>query len=185
MTGATLRHDAFVYDCETEFAERMAPFLKTGLERGECTVAVTTSANCAVLRDALGAASERVSFVDRDEWYVRPANVIAGYDKTLREQLQRGAPAVRVIGEVRFGATPEEWAEWTAYESILNRAFADQPAWIVCPYDARVLPDPVMEAASRTHPHRFAETRHESPHYDEPEHLVRALAPEPAPLGHL
>jgi anti-sigma regulatory factor (Ser/Thr protein kinase) len=185
MTAASLRHDAFVYDSDADFAARMVPFLETGLDAGESAVAVTTRANCALLRDALGAASEHVSFVDRDEWYLRPANVIAGYDKTLRESFKRGAPAVRVVGEVRFGTTPREWAEWTAYESILNRAFADQPAWIVCPYDARALDPSVVQGASLTHSHRLADARHESPHYDDPERLVRALTPEPMPLPNL
>jgi anti-sigma regulatory factor (Ser/Thr protein kinase) len=182
---ARLRHDAFVYGSETEFAERMVPFLEAGLEQDESTVAVTTRENCTILRDALGRASERVSFVDRDEWYVRPANVIAGYDKTLRERLLGGAPAVRVVGEVQFGATPQEWDEWTAYESILNRAFAGQPAWIVCPYDARALPDTVLQSALKTHPHCLADKRYESPHYDDPAHVVRAMTPEPAPLTEL
>jgi anti-sigma regulatory factor (Ser/Thr protein kinase) len=148
-------------------------------------VAVTTRANCALLREALGAASEHVSFVDRDEWYVRPANVIAGYDKTLRERLLGGASEVRVVGEVGFGTTPREWAEWTVYESLLNHAFADRPAWIVCPYDARVLPETVVTGASRTHPHGFAEVPHQHGHYDDPEHLVRALTPDPVPLADL
>jgi hypothetical protein len=78
-----------------------------------------------------------------------------------------------VIGEVQFGSTPEEWAEWTAYESILNRAVADQPAWIVCPHDARALPEAVVENASRTH----------GPMHDDPDELVRALTPDPAPAS--
>jgi len=109
-------------------------------------------------------------------------NSIAAYDNTLRQRLQGGAPALRVVGEVNFGPTPREWAEWTAYESILNCAFADQPAWIVCPYDARVLPEQIVQGALKTHPHRFADTHGESADYDAPEHLVRALTPQPAPV---
>jgi anti-sigma regulatory factor (Ser/Thr protein kinase) len=182
ITVAQLRHDAFVYDSDAEFTDRMVPFIETGLARGESTIAVTTLANCALLRDALGASSERVSFVDRDAWYVHPAKTIAAYDKTLRDCLLGDVPALRVIGEVNFGRTPEEWAQWTAYESILNRAFADQPAWIVCPYDARALPEQIVEDASRTHPHSFAHPDHVGSHYDDPEHVVRALAPRPAAL---
>jgi len=182
---ALLRHDAFVYDSDTDFVDRMAPFLRAGLDDGESAVAVTTPANCALLREALGPAGERVSFVDRDRWYDRPAKVIAGYDKTLRDSLRAGAPAVRVVGEVQFGATPREWAEWTAYEAIINRAFANRPAWIVCPYDARVLPDKILEGATRTHPHVLTDAWHESSHYGEPADVVRALTPPPEPLEEL
>ncbi len=167
-----LRHDAFVYSSDEEFAGRMAPFVKAGLKRGESVVTVTTRANCDLLREALGEASERVSFLDRDDWYTRPAHTVAGYSRTLRHALRNGAPGVRVIGEVQFGISPQEWAEWTAYESILNRAFADEPAWIVCPYDARTLPDHVVEGAAHTH----------GPDRDDTEELVRALTPEPQPL---
>ena len=181
--GARLRHDAFVYDSDDAFAGRMAAFLEEGVDEGVSAVAVTTRANCALLREALGAASGRVSFIDRDEWYVRPANVIAGYDKALRERLRGGASEVRVVGEVSFGATPREWAEWTLYESLINHAFADRPAWIVCPYDARVLPQAIVDDASRTHPHGFANGP--CAHYDDPVHLVRALTPDPVPLADL
>ncbi len=177
-----LRHDAFVYDSDAAYADRLVPFLATALEDGEAAVAVTTRANCALLRDGLGDDAERVSFVDRDEWYVRPAQVIAGFDRTVRERLRAGAQAVSVVGEVRFGATPREWAEWTAYESIINRAFAGQPAWIVCPYDARVLPDAVLDGAARTHPHVLTDAWRTSVRYHDPEELVRELTPEPEPL---
>jgi anti-sigma regulatory factor (Ser/Thr protein kinase) len=185
MAATLLRHDAFVYDSETQFADRMVPFIGAGLEQGEAAVAVTTPANCNLLREALGAASERVLFVDRDQWYDRPARVIAGYDRTLRESALAGVPGVRVVGEVQFGETPRDWAEWTAYESIINRAFADRPAWIVCPYDARALPDAIVENAVKTHPHSMGAARHENTHYDDPAHLVRTLTPEPAPLADL
>lgn len=170
-----LRHDAFVYDSDQEFAERIAPFAEEGIEQGAAVVTITTRSNCGLLRDVLGDASEHVSFVDRDQWYVRPAHTVAGYHRTVRRALMAGAPGVRVVGEVQFGTSPEEWAEWTAYESVLNRAFADQPAWIVCPYDARVLPDQVLEGAAHTH----------GPEHDDPTEFVRALTPQPLPLSGL
>jgi anti-sigma regulatory factor (Ser/Thr protein kinase) len=182
MSLATLRHDAFVYESDDEFVERMVPFVQAGLAEGEAVVAVTTLRNGAVLREALGSDAEGVTFKDRDEWYVRPAQVIAGYDKTLRDRLRAGAPAVRVIGEVQFGTTPREWQEWTAYEAILNRAFAHRPAWIVCPYDARALPDSVIRHAAHTHPQVMTDVSRRSELYEEPADLVRSLTHEPEPL---
>jgi len=111
--------------------------------------------------------------------------VIAGYDKTLRDLLRAGAPRVRVVGEVQFGSTPAEWDEWTVYESLLNRAFAARPVWIVCPYEARTLPDAVMLGAAHTHSQVVTDEWHDSPHYDDPEQLVRALTPAPEPLPQL
>jgi anti-sigma regulatory factor (Ser/Thr protein kinase) len=87
--------------------------------------------------------------------------------------VRAGAPRVRAIGEVAFGTTPEEWAEWTAYEAILNRALARHPAWVVCPYDARVLPDRVVQDAAHTHAGEHDEA------------LLRALMTELEPLPEL
>ena len=178
MTFTSLRHDAFVYESDDEFVAGMAPFVRSGLEDGEAVVAVTTLRNGAGLRDALGSDAEGVTFIDRDEWYVRPAQVIAGYDRTLRDRLRAGAPAVRVVGEVQFGTTPREWEQWTAYEAILNRAFAHRPAWIVCPYDARTLPDSVVHHAAHTHPQVMTDVSRRSDLYEDPADLVRALTPE-------
>jgi anti-sigma regulatory factor (Ser/Thr protein kinase) len=185
VSVTSLRHDAFVYESDDAFVDRMVPFVEWGLRQGEAVVAVTTLRNGALLRDALGAGADGVSFVDRDKWYVRPAQVIAGYDETLRDCLRGGAPAVRVVGEVQFGTTPREWEEWTAYEAILNRVFADRPAWIVCPYDARALPESVVQHAAHTHPQVLTDELRASVDYEHPEDVVRSLTPEPEPLGGL
>jgi hypothetical protein len=180
-----LRHDAFVYESDEVFIDRMVPFLTDGLAAGDATVAVTTRANVGVLRDALGPAAQGVSFRDRDEWYSRPAKVLAGYDRTLRDLLRGGAPRVRVVGEVQFGATPDEWDEWAVYESLLNHVFAERAAWIVCPYDARALPDAVVLGAAHTHSQVLTDEWRASPHYDDPAQLVHALTPPPDPLPQL
>ena len=185
MNTETLRHEAFVYDSDDEFVGRMASFLEDGLAEGAAAMAVTTRANWASLRDALGARAKRVSFTDRDSCYVRPAMAIASYDTTLRHHLLSGAPSVRVIAEVQFGPTPEEWDEWTAYEAIANRAFADHAAWIVCPYDARILPEQVLEGAWHTHAEVCIESSEASPHFDDPGQLVRSLTPAHQPLPEL
>src|SRR3954468_4700733 len=141
-----LRHDAFVYDSPDRFLEQVAPFLEAGLGEEASTVAVTTEDRCDLLREALGKQSDRVSFIESNSWYLRPATAIAGYHATLQRLARAGAPSVRVVGEGAFGSAPEGWNEWSAYESILKRTFAAQKAWIVCPYDASVLPAELIES---------------------------------------
>jgi anti-sigma regulatory factor (Ser/Thr protein kinase) len=185
MSIPKLRHNAFVYDSDDDFVGRMATFLAEGLHEGESAVAVTTRSNRALLRDALGTTSERVTFIDRDAWYVRPATTIAAYHTTLSDLERRGAASIRVVAELQFGPTPVEWNEWMTYEAISNRALAEHPAWIVCPYDARVLPEQVIEGAWRTHPEVIADARPTTPPFDEPEDVVRDLAREHEPLAKL
>lgn len=185
MSISGFRHEAFLYESDDEFVGQMAAFLGAGLDEGASGLAVTTRSNCALLRDALGAASERVRFVNRDDWFFRPAKTIAAYDATLTGLARDGAASIRVVGEVQFGPTAEEWREWTAYEAILNRALAEHPAWFVCPYDRRALPEQVVEDAARTHPEVLTETRQTSARFASPEETVRDLTPAHEPLDEL
>jgi anti-sigma regulatory factor (Ser/Thr protein kinase) len=116
---------------------------------------------------------------------VRPVTTIANFDATLRQRFRSGASTVRAIGEVQFGPTPAEWRTWTAYEGMVNRALAEHPAWIVCPYDARVLPDAVLDAAWDAHPHVITDDRRASSRYHEPEELVASLTPAAVALPQL
>lgn len=50
LSGTTLRHDAFVYESDEEFADRMTPFAVAGLRDGEAVVAVTTAHNARASR---------------------------------------------------------------------------------------------------------------------------------------
>jgi anti-sigma regulatory factor (Ser/Thr protein kinase) len=180
MSGTGLRHSAFVYESDADFVETMAPFISAGLDEGSPVVAVTTRGNCARLSSELGPAAKDVSFIDRDSWYVRPARTIAAYEARLRDLVQGGAEAIRVVGEVQFGPTHVEWDDWTAYEAVSNLAFAEYPARIVCPYDARALPDKVLEDAWRTHPGILGEDEHDHSRHEPPEDLVRGLRPRPS-----
>ncbi|HVT78022.1 MAG TPA: sensor histidine kinase [Acidimicrobiales bacterium] len=176
MTAApcTFDHDAFVYDSDDGYVEALAPSIGAALQDGRPVVAVVDERHASLLRAALGPSAQDVSWVDAVDWYRRPARTIAGYDRTLRST-PRGA---FVIGEVQFGSTPHEWAEWTRYEAVLNRVFAHYEAHVVCPYDARVLPGSVVADAERTHPHMFGRTgRCPSEHYIEPEALFAAFGP--------
>jgi anti-sigma regulatory factor (Ser/Thr protein kinase) len=184
--GPGLRHNAFIYDSDDAYVARLAPFLQEGVEAGEACVAVVTRPQWAMLREALGgSAASEVSFTDRESFYVRPARAVARYEQTLRRLVGGGASSVRVIGEVQFGPTREEWEEWTAYEAILNHALAGWPAWIICPYDTQALPDQVLEHAWRTHPEVLNGEDAHSPHYDDPAQVVRAMVPDRGDLPEL
>lgn len=177
-------HDAFFYSSEREFVDTLEPFVRHGLAADEAVVAVTTPTNVAQLQHRLGGAAERVTFVDADEWYRSSGRTIANYHRALEERFAAGAPRVRVIGEVKFGETEAEQRDWVRYEAALNHVFAAQPTWIVCPYDLRSLPAPVLRDAVRTHRHVLHEgERYPSAAYERPAHLVPQLT-TPAPTAH-
>jgi anti-sigma regulatory factor (Ser/Thr protein kinase) len=153
--GASTRgfvHQGLVYGGDEQFLAAVVPFCRDGLERDDAVLAVTTTTNAGLLRDALGADAEHVQFVDAAVWYDAPGRTLAAYHRYVDERADRDG-RVRVIGEpVWHGRDDLAVAEWTRYESVINLAFADSPAWIVCPYDTRVVPERIVADARRTHP---------------------------------
>lgn len=176
---AQLTHDAMFYGSDEEFVAALAPFAREGLERAEPVVAAVTPANTALLRAALGADASAVTFIDRDGWYQRPAATVAGVQRLLADAAGRGQSRVRLIGEVKFGPARRH-STWTRYEAALNDVFAQAPAWIVCPYDTRVLPASLLRDAGRTHPATFHPVRRHSDGYLTPAQFLDAV-PEPMP----
>ncbi|MEA2398721.1 MAG: hypothetical protein QOK25_2277, partial [Thermoleophilaceae bacterium] len=185
MASDSARHDLLVYDSDQQYAEALVPFFEAGLDEGDALVAVPGRATEPLLRDALGATSERVAFSACEDWYTRPEAVLAGYDAAVRASLRDGFRGVRVAGEVPFCSSRHEWDSWVLYEAILNRAFADRPVSIMCTYDSRVVPEHMIESARHTHPHVVSDDRQENPDYHDPAAVVRGIAPEPEPLPEL
>lgn len=161
----TLVHQACVYRSAAEFLAATVPFTRAGLACDEQVLAVTNPRNIDLLADALGADATRVEFVDAGDWYRHPVTTLAAYDRYVRKH-----GAVRVIGEpVWSGLSTRDVVEWKRYESALNVALATASAWIVCPYDARVLAPEIVADALRTHPTCVdGAGTHASTHYVEP-----------------
>ncbi len=171
-----LRHEALVYDDDGTFVERVGTFLRDGLDE-EPTIAVLNRQHWGLLREELGDDAERVTFTDCNDVYVRPIDVLAFYDATLRRLSAAGSASVRVAAEIPLGPTQAGWRDWIAYEAIVNRALADQPLHVLCLYDTQTAPDAVIEGVWQTHPHVDAGSV--GPHYHEPHDVVAALAPAP------
>jgi anti-sigma regulatory factor (Ser/Thr protein kinase) len=174
-----LCHEALFYDSDATFRDAVLPFLHDGLADGDALVVAARTDNVTLLRDALGDDAGRVVLLDRDRWYRRPAVTLAGWTAQLAQARARGHTRLRIVGEVAFGI-PEKHRAWTRYESALNVLLADAPAWIVCPYDTRALPDRVLADAHRTHPVVRDRARRDSPGYLHPASLLPELV-EPLP----
>jgi anti-sigma regulatory factor (Ser/Thr protein kinase) len=179
-----LRHNAFVYETDEEYVARCAAFLRDGLEAGEAGIVANTRDGIAMMRDALGTDADGVAFLDVSATYTRPARTVAAYYGAFVEQLRR-ASSVRAVADVQLGPTAAEWQEWASYEAITNLAYAHLPAWVVCTYDANGLPDAMLDAVWRTHPHVLGDRWRASEHFEDPRAIVRRLTPAPEPLPHL
>lgn len=175
------RHNAFVYEGDDQYVERSVGFLRDGLAAGEGIVVANLPDRIAVIREALGSEAEHAIFVDVASLYTRPARTAAAYCQTL-SQLLKSFPAVRLIAQVQYGPTVSEWDEWIGYEAMFTHASSNLPAWVVCSYDARETPDPVLDGVWRTHPEVLMDDWSTSPSFEQPEETLRRLTPQPQPI---
>jgi anti-sigma regulatory factor (Ser/Thr protein kinase) len=181
-----MRHSLLVYDDDDRMVEKTAPFLSSGLAAGERAVVVLDRPKWERLAGALGSSdADNALYIERDTFYTRPEAAVAGYDGALRRFVRDGASAIRVFGELPSCETDAQWNLWLTYEAILNRAFEHHPVWVMCGYDTREVPGPLLDGAFDTHPEVLAEGWGRSPHYHEPEDVVRSRTPTPAPLAGL
>jgi anti-sigma regulatory factor (Ser/Thr protein kinase) len=182
--AAGFLHDALVYDSDEQLVERVAPFLREGLEEGP-TFAVLTRGHWSLLREELGSEADGIAFTDCDDFYLRPVDAVAAYDATMRDLLASGVTSARVAGEIPLQPTRGAWSEWISYEAIVNRALADLPAHILCVYGTERAPEDVIDAVWRTHPHVEANASGSHPDYDDPRDVVAAHTEEPVPVPDL
>jgi anti-sigma regulatory factor (Ser/Thr protein kinase) len=180
-----MRHSLLVYDDDDQMVEQMAPFLRSGLTDGGRSLVVLERRKWQRLKGALGSDADNVVHVERDTFYTRPEAALLGYDTTLRRLVRDGASAVRVFAELPRCETEAECNRWLTYEAIVNRALEHHPVWVVCGYDTRDVAGPLLEGALDTHPEMLEEEWEPSPHYHEPEDVVRSRTPAPAPLDGL
>jgi anti-sigma regulatory factor (Ser/Thr protein kinase) len=179
------RHNALVYESQGEYVALLVPFLREGIEAGEGAIVAHTKPGLAVMREALGADAEHVTFADVGSIYTRPARTLASYHAVFAERL-RETPSFRAVADVQFGPNPGERKLWTGYEAVFNLSFSHLPAWVVCTYDGNRLPDPMRDAVWQTHPEVVTgDGWNASDLYEDPESLLGRTIPEPAPLSGL
>jgi AcrR family transcriptional regulator len=173
-------HEAFFYSSDEDFVTRLTPFLRDGAASNQGAIAVTTESRIALLRRRLGADADAVSFFDAGRWYRRPGAALLAWRDVFDQQLRDGAAFVRAVGEIAFANDEAGIRRWMRYESLINRAFADRPTWIVCPYNIRAVPKEVLAAARQTHPVVSMPSGREpsTPHFD-----ARELGADVAPAA--
>jgi transcriptional regulator with XRE-family HTH domain len=171
-----LNHSALVYHSEHELAEFAETFLGDGIREAHALLVVTPRAQLRSIRKALGKGADSVELRESVEWYSSPADAAKRFRSFVRDARSRGAGWIRVMGEpIWEGRSSKEIAAWTRYESLLNITFAFLPVDLVCPYDARSVPDRVIANAHRTHP-EFAVRRgtEMNKEFEEPEQFICA-----------
>jgi len=169
-------HDALLYDSPDDLLATVTPFLRDGLDAGDAAVLAVRPATAAVLRGALDD-DPRVLLVDDDLVYGRrtPA-AISAFRRLAEDNSPGGGSRVRLVGEIDVGASERTWLEWARYEAVINEALSGSDLWGLCLYDAQRSPEPVLEAARRTHGQLVTPTsRTPSSAYTDPATFLRTL----------
>lgn len=179
MSGSPGHHNLYVYEEDGALLDRVAPFLAEGIQEHEAVVLVVDPRKRAMITEALGLLARHVNYVERDSYYTRPEEALAGYDRQVRRYVNEGWSRVRVFGELPICHSQAESDTWILYEALLNPAFEHHPVTIVCGLDAREQPESVLEGSWHTHPQTMNGGWADNHHYHRPEDVVRARRPEP------
>jgi transcriptional regulator with XRE-family HTH domain len=177
LSPRLLDHTILVYQSDDELLASALPFIAEGIERSEAVLVVSGEHQVGLLRDSLGDGARHVEFTDWLKGYGSPGATLDRYRTFIRDRYDSGAPWVRILGEpVWAGRSDVEVEEWARYEAIINLSLASAPATIVCPYDARSVPDGVLAGAGAAHP-RMVEAGEAKVNaaYREPESLLLAV----------
>lgn len=173
-------HQAAFYSSDDELLELVVPFLEEGIRAGEPGVVAFGDRNAELARAALGDRPE-LTFLPGADHYSRPATTIRAYTELFAGLVAAGARQVRAVGDVPHPGTGFGWHGWCRYEAAVNLAFADHPVWGLCPYDARLAPDEVLEDVWRTHPYVAAGTAvRANDRYEDPARFLVDLEVPPA-----
>lgn len=150
MGAAGFTHRAMFYRDEPEYVSGVVPFVTAGLVAGDAVMVAVPAPTLDRLRGALGARARRVHLADMAELGRNPSRIIPAVQEFVRQFAGR---RMRVVGEpIWRGRTPDEIAEATRHEALINLAFANLPVDILCPYDTASLGNETLEDTLRTHP---------------------------------
>lgn len=160
MTNATteqlhegFRHEAILYAGQDQFVDRIAAFVREGVETDEPVLVVVDAHKIQWLRSVLSDLDDdAVRYADMADVGRNPAHLIPAW-RAFTDGFASGA-RLRGVGEpISADRSPDALVESQQHEALLNVAFATGPAlWLACPYDTVALPQPVIDEALRTHP---------------------------------
>lgn len=181
---AMIHHAAF-YGSDDEFLAMAVPFASGGIAAAEPVLAITTPAKLELLARALGGDAARIDQMDSAVFYGRrPPERVTTLEKYMRRRGDGGH--VRVLGEPPWaGWTATEVTDWQRMEAGVNLLLDGTSFWVVCAYDSRQLPAPILRSALRTHPALVeGTTTRRSPDYTDPTSYAASLEwPLPPPPG--
>ena len=143
-------HEGLYYRSRHEYVTGTLDFVRDGLAAGDPVLVAVPADRHELLREALGTDADAVRFRDMTEAGRNPNCIIPWVlNAFVEEHRPRRA---RIIGEPVFvGRSADEIGPCVQHEALINVAFREAEAMILCPYDIAQLPD-IVSDAEHTHP---------------------------------
>lgn len=190
--GLSADHRALLYHDASRFVGAVGAFVRHGLGNGDRVLAAVTPEKETWLREDLGADAELVDFADASVLYVRLGPMF----RTVMDYLERhGTPGrgrVRIVAEQALALrAPADRRAYMRYEAASNVAYTRYAASVLCPYDAKLLPDEILRDALCTHPRVLEDGRtRPNDRFVDPRSFIRrdvrvGAAPPGTPAHHL
>lgn len=144
-----LSHAALFYRSQSEYASQITAFVEAGLDAGEPAFVAVPGDRAIAIRASLDGVAREVVFADMAELGRNPARIIPEVRSFTDKHPGR---RIRYVGEPIWpGRSTGEIREATRHEALVNLAFAQVEATILCPYDVPGLAPSVLADARRTH----------------------------------
>ncbi|TQM84320.1 anti-sigma regulatory factor (Ser/Thr protein kinase) [Saccharothrix saharensis] len=145
-------HEALLYRDDEQYLAGTVPFVRDGLAAGEPVLVAVPQRGIDLLRRALGGQAEQVEFLDMRRAGRNPGRIIPGVLAAFTDN-NAATGRVRIVGEPLWPErTALEYPACVQHEALVNTAFEDRPAWVLCPYDAANLTPEAVRDAESTHP---------------------------------
>ncbi|MFI2507091.1 anti-sigma factor RsbA family regulatory protein [Streptomyces sp. NPDC018972] len=164
-------HPALFYTTEKDYLQGVGEFVRAEATGGRPVLVAVPGPRLQLLREAVGAEAEGVTFVDMRQAGRNPGRILSMLQEFADRHRDRHPS---IVGEpIWLGRTEAEAWEATRHEALINLAFNGRPVTILCPYDT-ALPERVLAEAYRTHPvvGDLDGYRH-SPRYEDPQTVCR------------
>ncbi|MCU1393450.1 MAG: putative anti-sigma regulatory factor, serine/threonine protein kinase [Ilumatobacteraceae bacterium] len=152
-------HETSIYGSDDDFLALVVPFLCDGVAAGEPTIVALGIHNTRLLRNEL-TDLDGITFIPGEAQYMSPAATIRNYRERFAYYVAAGAEQIRVVGDVPHPGLGSPWASWARYEAAVSSAYDEFPLWGLCPYDARITPDHVLEDVLLAHSHVCVNGQH-------------------------
>ena len=148
--GSRFRHLALFYRGRIEYLSAVRDFIRASRARGDAVLVAVPKRRADLVRQDLRDDTADVTLIDMAELGRNPARIIP---TVLAFADRHGDQQVCCIGEPIWpGRTTAEVQEAIRHDALINLAFRDSRATIICPYETASLPRYVIADAARTHP---------------------------------